>query len=561
MTSITRLLHAYQDNQKAQDAIRLIEHTNTSVFLTGKAGTGKSTLLMALTQYLSKPHIILAPTELAALQVGGENIHSFFGFEWRVYLPDDPSLPPLPPTRVQLLEEVELIVIDEISMVRCDLMNAIDFSLRHHLRSDLPFGGKQLLMIGDLYQLPPIIDERNKEEVNQLRSHYTSRYFFSAKAFDTDFQYQIVELSKVYRQKDRKFISLLNAIRVNQMDEQLLATLNERHNVKGGLTSNFKITLASTNAVINELNAENLAKIDEPLVIFHAEEQGNFANVGSAYPTDKELRLKVGAQVMFVKDDEEEERWVSGTIGRVAAIEEEQVIVELKEGKEMVAHAVKHHTWYKYIYEWDPSTESVARKIIGSFTQFPIKLAWGITIHKSQGQTFDHVVINLGRKAFATGQTYVALSRCTSFKGITLKRPVSPEDIFVDKRITKFLEAQKQYRADKNSYITMLEHTERSIQQQHLIIASLEEKNIQKVEQQQQLIKTIVKQDQKVDWLSTDLEAAKNNLKENESKLGNALSELAHREKEIETALGSKGIYQILILFLTIALFWALFFK
>lgn len=567
MTSITQLLHTYQDNQKAQDAIRLIEHTSTSVFLTGKAGTGKSTLLKALTQYLSKQHIILAPTELAALQVGGENIHSFFGFEWRVYMPEEENIPPLPPTRVQLLEEVELIVIDEISMVRCDLMNAIDLSLRQHLKNDRPFGGKQLLMIGDLYQLPPIIDERNKEEVNLLRSNYTSRYFFSAKAFEQDFQYQIVELSKVYRQKDRKFISLLNAIRVNQMDDNLLATLNERHNVKGGLSSNFKITLASTNAVIQELNEEKLAEIEAPLVIFHAEEEGNFANVGSAYPTDKELRLKVGAQVMFVKDDKPNSidgkagRWMSGTIGRVAEISEEQLWIEIKEGKEMVTYPVEHHTWHKYIYEWDPNTETVAQKAIGSFTQFPIKLAWGITIHKSQGQTFDHVIINLGRKAFATGQTYVALSRCTSFKGLTLKRPVSPEDIFVDKRITKFLEAQKQYRADKNSYITMLEHTERSIQQQHLIIASLEEKNIQQQQQQQHLVKTLVEQDQRIDWLSTDLEAAKNNLKDNESKLGSTLSELAARESEVETALGTKGIYQILLLILSIALIWALFFK
>lgn len=560
MDYITHLLHSYQDNQKARDAIRLIEHTATSVFLTGKAGTGKSTLLRALPQYLSKQHIILAPTELAALQVGGETIHSFFGFEWRVYLPDDANIPPLSPTRVQLLEEVELIVIDEISMVRCDLMNAIDLSLRWHLNNDLPFGGKQLLMIGDLYQLPPIIDERNKEEVNLLRSNYTSRYFFSAKTFEQDFQYQIVELSKVYRQKDRKFIGLLNAIRVNQMDEQLLSTLNERYNVKGGLSSNFKITLASTNSVIKELNQSKLAEIEAPLVIFHAEEEGNFANVGSAYPTDKELQLKVGAQVMFVKDDEEG-RWVSGTVGRIAEISEEQLLVEIKQGKDMVAYPVEHHTWHKYIYEWDPTTETVVHHAIGSFTQFPIKLAWGITIHKSQGQTFDHVVINLGRKAFATGQTYVALSRCTSFKGITLKRPVSPEDIFVDKRITKFLEAQKQYRADKNSYITMLEHTERSIQQQHLIIASLEYKNIQQLQQQQKLVKTLVEQDQKIDWLSTDLEAAKSNLKDNESKLGSTLSELAEREAEVETMLGTKGIYQILFLILGVALVWALFFK
>ncbi|WMX12505.1 AAA family ATPase [Aureispira sp. CCB-E] len=558
MNSITNLLKAYSNNQKAQDAIRLIEHTSSSVFLTGKAGTGKSTLLTYLTKSLSKKHIILAPTELAALQVGGENIHSFFGFEWRAYLPNDKGIPPLPPTTIQLLEEIELIIIDEISMVRCDLMNAIDLSLRANLRSNLPFGGKQLLMIGDLYQLPPIIDERDKETVNLLRTHYTSRYFFSAKAFEGDYQYQIVELSKVYRQRDKKFISLLNAIRVNQLDQQHLNLLNERYDVKGGLSSNFKITLASTNAVIKQLNEENLAAIEAPLVTFHAEELGNFANVGSAYPTDKELRIKVGAQIMFVKDDENEQ-WVNGTIGRITEIFEDKLLVEIKAGKATEIVSVSHHTWHKYVYQWNHETETVERKPIGSFTQLPVKLAWGITIHKSQGQTFDHVIINLGRKAFATGQTYVALSRCTSFKGITLKRPVSPEDIFVDKRITRFLEAQKQYRADKNSYMTMLEHTERSIQQQHLIISSLEEKSIQARQEMQQLIHNLVEQSKRVDWLTTDLEAAKNNLKENESKLGQALSDLAEKEAEVTNLSGSKGIYQIVIVVLAIACLWLLF--
>lgn len=560
MNSITNLLKAYSNNPKAQDAIRLIEHTSSSVFLTGKAGTGKSTLLTFLTQSLSKKHIILAPTELAALQVGGENIHSFFGFEWRAYLPNDEGIPPLPPTSVQLLDEIELIIIDEISMVRCDLMNAIDLSLRANLKSDLPFGGKQLLMIGDLYQLPPIIDERDKETVNLLRTHYTSRYFFSAKAFESDYQYQIVELSKVYRQKDKKFISLLNAIRVNQMDQQHLNLLNERFDVKGGLSSNFKITLASTNAVIKQLNEENLAEIEAPLVTFHAEELGNFANIGSAYPTDKELKIKVGAQVMFVKDDENEQ-WVNGTIGKIKEIFEDKLLVEIKAGKSTEMVSVPHYTWHKYVYQWNHETESVEKKAIGSFTQLPVKLAWGITIHKSQGQTFDHVIINLGRKAFATGQTYVALSRCTSFKGITLKRPVSPEDIFVDKRITRFLEAQKQYRADKNSYITMLEHTERSIQQQHLIVSSLEEKSVKTQKEIQTLVHNLVEQSKKIDWLSTDLEAAKNNLKENESKLGQALSDLAETETELTNASGSKGIYQIALVILSVVCLWLLFFK
>jgi hypothetical protein len=559
MNSITNLLRAYSNNPKAQDAIRLIEHTSSSVFLTGKAGTGKSTLLTYLTQSLSKKHIILAPTELAALQVGGENIHSFFGFEWRAYMPEDTGIPILPATSIQLLEEIELIIIDEISMVRCDLMNAIDLSLRVNLKSDLPFGGKQLLMIGDLYQLPPIIDERDKETVNLLRTHYTSRYFFSAKSFENDYQYQIVELSKVYRQKDKKFISLLNAIRVNQMDQQRLNLINERFDVKGGLASNFKITLASTNAVIKQLNEENLAAIEAPLVTFHAEELGNFANVGSAYPTDKELKLKIGAQIMFVKDDEDEQ-WVNGTIGKVTEVFEDKLLVEIKADKGTEVITVPHYTWHKYVYQWNHETEAVEKKPVGSFTQLPVKLAWGITIHKSQGQTFDHVIINLGRKAFATGQTYVALSRCTSFKGITLKRPVSPEDIFVDKRITRFLEAQKQYRADKNSYITMLEHTERSIQQQHLIVSSLEEKTIRSQQEMQKLVHNLVEQSKKVDWLSTDLEAAKNNLKENESKLGHALSDLAEKETELATVGGSKTIYQIVVVLLAVICFWLFFF-
>lgn len=558
MNSISNLLKAYEDNPKAQDAIRLIQHTASSVFLTGKAGTGKSTLLKVLTKSLHKKHIVLAPTELAALQVGGENIHSFFGFAWNVYLPDAQDIPPLPKSKVQLLQEIGLIIIDEISMVRCDLMNAIDLSLRLNLKSDEPFGGKQLLMIGDLYQLPPIIDERDKESVNLLRTNYTSRYFFSAKAFENDFRYQIVELSKVYRQKDKRFVSLLNAIRINQMDAKHLNALNERYNVKGGLATNLKITLASTNAVIKQLNDENLDAIDAPLVVFEATETGNFANVGSAYPTDTQLYLKTGAQVMLVKDDPDG-RWMNGAVGKIVGIFEDKLQVETFSGKNSTVHNVYQHTWHKSVYQWNPETERVERQTVGTFTQFPVKLAWGITIHKSQGQTFDHVIINLGRKAFATGQTYVALSRCTSFKGITLKRPISSEDIFVDKRITRFLETQKQYRADKNSYITMLEHTERSIQQQQLIISSLEDQVISNHKETQNLIKTLVEQSQKIDWLSSDLKAAKTNLKENETKLGQALSEVAEKDEELNAVLGSKGILQIVIVVLSIAFLWALF--
>lgn len=559
MNSTTALLKAYNDNPKAQDAIRLIQHTTTSVFLTGKAGTGKSTLLKVLKTSLAKKYIILAPTELAALQVGGESIHTFFGFEWRVYLPEDPNIPRLPNAKVELLHEIDLIIIDEISMVRCDLMNAIDLSLRMHLKDSRPFAGKQLLMIGDLYQLPPILDERDKDAVSDLRNNYTSRYFFSAKSFEDNYDYQIVELAKVYRQKDKKFISLLNAIRINQVDNEHLSWLNERYNVTGGLASNVKITLASTNADVNQLNEEMLAEIEEPLIVFHAKESGNFANVGSAYPTEKELAIKIGAQIMFVNDDMEDARWVNGTIGHIVNIFEDKLLIEIRNGKDSELHNVERYTWYKYVYKWNAETEAIEQQAIGSFTQFPIKLAWGITIHKSQGQTFDHVIINLGKKAFAMGQTYVALSRCTSFKGITLKRPISAEDIFVDKRITRFLDNQKHYKADKNSIVTMLEHTERSIQQQHIIISSLEAQADKHYGETQKMIKTIVDQSQKIDWLTTDLNAAKTNLKETESKLGQALSDLAASEQDAQNILASKGILQIVIAILAVAFLWALF--
>jgi ATP-dependent DNA helicase PIF1 len=558
MNSITKLLHAYSNNLKAQDAIRLIQHTSSSLFLTGKAGTGKSTLLKILTQCLTKKHIILAPTELAALHVGGENIHTFFGFEWRAFLPEGENIPQLPSSRIKLLQELDLIIIDEISMVRCDLMNAIDLSLRQNLNTDLPFGGKQVVMIGDLYQLPPILNERDKEAVNILRTNYSSRYFFSAKAFENGFKYQIVELTQVYRQKDKKFISLLNAIRVNVLDTKHLDLLNERYNPKGGLATHFKITLASTNSAIKQLNENKLAELETPLVTFRAEESGRFSNIGSAYPTDKDLDVKVDAQIMFVKDDEEG-RWVNGTIGKIISIFQDKLLIEIKVGKLTEKYNVPRQVWHKYIYEWNEETETIEQQEIGSFTQFPVKLAWGITIHKSQGQTFDHVIINLGRKAFATGQTYVALSRCTSFKGITLARPINQEDIFVDKRITRFLDAQKQYRADKNSYITMLEHTERSIQQQHIIITSLEAQAVKTYNESQKIFRTLADQSKKIDWLTTDLDVAKTNLKENESKLGTALSDLADTEEDAKAAIASKGLLQILIIVLILAFLWALF--
>lgn len=558
MNTITKLLQQYQDNTKAKDAIRLIVHTQQSVFLTGKAGTGKSWLLKALTPILNKKHIILAPTEVAALQAGGENIHTFFGFEWRAFLPTDLDIPPLSQSRIALLEEVDLIIIDEISMVRCDLMNAIDLSLRKNLGIDLPFAGKQLLMIGDLYQLPPILNEKDKETVQLLRTHYSSRYFFSAKAFDQDFEYQIVELAKVYRQRDKKFISLLNAIRMNQMNDEHLQLLNQRCVTIPEGDSKYRITLATSNAIVSKLNEEKLAAIEGDLYEVAAQQKGRFSNVGSNFPTDSMIYLKIGAQIMFVRDDEEG-RWVNGTLGKVLEVTQQYILVEVKEINTKIQHKVARHTWYKTIYNWNIAAEAIEKEVIGTFTQFPIKLAWGITIHKSQGQTFDNVIINMGSKAFATGQTYVALSRCTSFKGIVLKRPIGPEDIFVDKRITRFLEAQKQYRADKNSYITMLEHTERSIQQQQIILASLEETVEKHHEETSKIVRQLVEKAKRLDWLESDAGSAQKNLKEVEAKLGLALSQLAKKEAEVVEVRSSTLLLKLIIGIAAVIILYLLF--
>ncbi|MDC0231197.1 PIF1 family ATP-dependent DNA helicase, partial [Aureispira] len=530
MNSISRLLEAYKDNQKAVDAIRLIHHTRNSVFLTGKTGTGKSTLLQLLTSHIHKKHIVLAPTERTALQVGGEYIHSFFGFKNRTFLPEETETQQISAAKIKLLHEVELIIINEISLLRCDLMNAIDHSLRTNLGNDLPFGGKQLLMIGDLYQLPPLIDSQDKKSVNLLRANYSSRYFFSAKAFEKDFKYQIIELSKVYLQKDKEFLNLLNAIRVNKVDTNHLDMLNERYGVKGGLPLNFKISLVSTVAENRKINESNLETLDSNLVTFPGEQTGNFASTASAYPTNPSLELKTGAQIMFVKDDNDG-RWNNGTIGRIVSIFEDKLLIEIKAGNGTEKHNVLRHTWHKYIYKWNEEIQSIDREIKGSFTQFPIKLAWGITIQNSLGQTFNHVIINLGRKAFATGQTYVALSRCTSLKGITLKRPILAEDIIVDKRINLFLETQKQYTTDKNKHVCLIDHSERSIKQQHLIIEALEVQTLTIQEDQQKLLTTLNEQSKKIKIQDIDLNTAKDNLNERQLKLNQAEAELTECEE------------------------------
>jgi hypothetical protein len=261
---------------------------------------------------------------------------------------------------------------------------------------------------------------------------------------------------------------------------------------------------------------------------------------------------------MFVRDDDEG-KWINGTLAKVIDVQQSHITVEIKDGTTKTQYDVKRHTWLKTIYTWNIAEEIIEKEVIGSFTQFPIKLAWGITIHKSQGQTFDNVIINMGSKAFATGQTYVALSRCTSFKGIILKRPIRTEDIFVDKRITRFLEAQKQYRADKNSYITMLEHTERSIQQQQIILASLEKTVENHHKDTSHIVEQLVEQSRKLEWLESDAGSAQKNLKEVESKLGSALSELAQKEDDMLGLQGQTLTLKVLLGLAAVIILYLLF--
>lgn len=432
------LLEKYSDNLEACDLIRLIHYTSESVFLTGKAGTGKSTLLKSLVQHLRKSYVILAPTGIAALNVEGQTLHSFFQLEPRPYLPFDKDLSTLT-KKENLLLKLDLIIIDEISMVRSDLMNAVDLTLRKNLKSNRPFGGKQLLVIGDLFQLPPVVDSRKPKEVEIINTNYSTPYFFSAKIFENGFKYHFVELQKVYRQSDPIFVKLLNAVRENSINQVHISRLNERYNPHYSAPSDgSEIILATTNIIVQKTNEQELEKLKGKLHVFEAITTGVFKRETSEskLPADKKLQLRVGAQVMFIKNDPNK-KWVNGSIGKIISIGKDQLQVHLKGNNQTLQ--VNKVTWESYEYVWNKEEERVEKTINGTFEQFPLKLAWAVTIHKSQGQSFDKIIIDLGNGAFATGQTYVALSRCRSFNGIVLKSKVQEKDIQVDQKIKDFI--------------------------------------------------------------------------------------------------------------------------
>lgn len=410
-------------NAEFRHTIDLIEQDCPCLFLTGKAGTGKSTLLHYMRETTTKVTAVLAPTGVAALNVGGQTIHSFFRFP--PTLIDPGSLRKR--RSAKLFQKLEILIIDEVSMVRADVMDGIDTALRLHRNAiHTPFGGVQIILCGDLFQLPPIVRERDMQTF--FDQQYGGPYFFCAKVFE-DLQPCSVELTTIYRQHDEDFIYVLNKIRENNVDAELLGLLNARVR-RGGeppQDSSF-ITLTATNQAAFRKNQACLERLAERSHTYPAEVSGQFEE--SIFPTEELLELKPGAQVMLIRNDPYK-RWVNGSIGRISSLTDTKVWVEIRG----TVYELEPEAWHNIRYRYNQETNRIEEEEVGSFTQYPLRLAWAITIHKSQGQTFDKVLIDLGRGAFAHGQTYVALSRCTSLEGLVFSRPVTPRDIVFDERV------------------------------------------------------------------------------------------------------------------------------
>jgi len=407
-------------------ALDAMEKQGANMFITGKAGTGKSTLLQLFRQTTRKKCVVLAPTGVAALNVKGQTIHSFFGFPPRYFQQHEIRRR----RDRRMYEQLEMLIIDEISMVRADIIDHIDYFLRLHREAPMePFGGVQVVFFGDLFQLPPVVGQA--AEAIHFRQQYATPYFFSAAVMRNGFTLEMLELRKVYRQEQRHFLQLLDAVRLNEVDYEVMEALNERY-LPDFSSDEAYITLCSRNARADAINQQALAGIDSPEQRYLAKVSGEF-NPG-VQPADPVLRLKIGAQVMFLKNDPER-KFVNGTIGRVIQLGEEQVVVRVDEDDITVRAA----DWEMLRYKPDPEDSGkIITEVMGTFTQVPLRLAWAVTIHKAQGKTFDRIIIDLDGGAFEHGQTYVALSRCRRMEGIVLKKPLRPRDIIMDTHVVEY---------------------------------------------------------------------------------------------------------------------------
>lgn len=412
-----------------QAVFERIEHTREHVFVTGRAGTGKSTILNHLAWHTSKIIAVCAPTGVAALNVGGQTIHSLLRLPTGVIADHDLDQPA---ELKKMLAAIDTLVIDEISMVSADLMDAIDRSLRQARgRRHDPFGGVQIIMFGDPYQLPPV-PPRDPHERAYFADTYRSLWFFDAKAWH-DAPMTIIELVEVHRQRDDRFKQILGAVRHGEVTADMAAELN----AAGTRTApEDVITLATTNTTVARINAERLAKITGTPLKAVAEINGEFRE--NTYPADEVLELKPGAQVMFLRNDSDG-RWVNGTIGTVSRVAG-TVWVEVGDEE----FEVEPTTWERYRYRYDAETKKLEKEVVAEFEQFPLRLAWAVTVHKSQGHTYDAAVVDLGPRAFTAGQTYVALSRVRSLEGLYLRRPLEPRDVIVDPNVVRFMRGRVQ---------------------------------------------------------------------------------------------------------------------
>jgi hypothetical protein len=437
-----------KENVEFNNAAEFIRHTDKLVYLTGKAGTGKTTFLKYIKDTTNKNTVILAPTGVAAINAGGVTIHSFFQIPFGPFVPDDSRLRTTATgtgtenretiyttfryreDKREIIENLELLIIDEISMVRADMLDVIDRILKVFRKKPyLPFGGVQVILIGDTFQLPPIADN---EQWSILSQFYKTPFFFSSKIIEQNTPLYI-ELKKIYRQNEQEFIDLLNRVRVSQVNASDLSVLNAKYNPTFSGNGSDYIILATHNNIVNETNLTKLNQLTTELFTYEANVTGTFPDKHK--PTDHYLKLKVGAQIMFIKNDTGEyKRYYNGKVGKIKELEEASISVVFDDESEV---EIERAVWNNIQYSYNREQKKIVEEIVGTFEQFPIRLAWAITVHKSQGLTFEKVIADLGR-AFAPGQVYVALSRCTSFSGLMLKTQLTSYAIKTDPRVIEF---------------------------------------------------------------------------------------------------------------------------
>lgn len=418
-------------SSEQQALFEMMEGTRQHLFITGKAGTGKSVLLRHFRASTKKKVIVAAPTGIAALNVRGQTIHSLFrlapGFHRKGSLPRNSRV-------CTLLKRLDTIIFDEISMVRADLMDAVDERLREAKNNDLPFGGIQIIMFGDLYQLPPVVEENLLPYFEDI---YGGFHFFNASAWKQA-EFKIYELSRIFRQKDPLFKDVLNTVRDGTVTDGQIAQLNKRYGVP--IPAEGTLTLAPTNALVTEINQRKLMQLSGDMHEYKATITGEMKK--SIFPTEETVQLKVGAQVVMLENDKDK-RWVNGTIATIESLHSSEEREEINVLVGGIASTLETKTWEEIRYEYDPVEGKVKEEVVSSFTQYPIRLAWAMTIHKSQGQTYESVALDLTTATFASGQLYVALSRCTSLEGLYLKMPVKRSHVLTDSKVASFMARQE----------------------------------------------------------------------------------------------------------------------